>query len=289
MPLPTPRIPDREETLAAPDGLPLHVEHFEPRGQERGLCVLVPGFSSHVGLYRHVGEALAARGLAVSMADCRGNGRSGGKRAFVRRFGEFTGDLHAVIGSARAAHPAGKLTLLGHSHGATICLDYLLGAGGAADALVLAAPWLKLRMKVPWWKEAMAPVIGAVWPSLPMANGLVPGNGCHDADVVALGDTDPLIHHVATPRWFNEVEAAQARIASAAAALAVPTLMLLAGDDRVVDAEVASAFAARVNDGHPGTVEIRRYEGLYHELFLEPERDRVIEDVGSWIVARGAV
>jgi alpha-beta hydrolase superfamily lysophospholipase len=86
---------------------------------------------------------------------------------------------------------------------------------------------------------------------------------------------------VATPRWFNEVRAAQARIRAAAGRLTVPTLMQVVGQDRIVSTEVSLAFAAESK-----AIEVRRYEGLYHELFLEPERDRVIADLRDWVVAR---
>jgi alpha-beta hydrolase superfamily lysophospholipase len=31
---------------------------------------------------------------------------------------------------------------------------------------------------------------------------------------------------------------------------------------------------------------IKTYPGLYHELFNEPERDRVLADVETWLAAR---
>lgn len=33
-------------------------------------------------------------------------------------------------------------------------------------------------------------------------------------------------------------------------------------------------------------VHLKIYPGLYHEVFNEPERDRVLDDVVSWIGAR---
>jgi len=33
-------------------------------------------------------------------------------------------------------------------------------------------------------------------------------------------------------------------------------------------------------------VELKVYPGLYHEVFNEPERDQVLDDVVSWINAR---
>jgi alpha-beta hydrolase superfamily lysophospholipase len=91
--------------------------------------------------------------------------------------------------------------------------------------------------------------------------------------------TDPLVHHVATPRWFNEVRATQARLRASAAKLQVPTFMPVAGSDRLVDHEAAVAFA---RDAGP-IVELKVYADLFHELYLEPERDLVIADILAFL------
>jgi alpha-beta hydrolase superfamily lysophospholipase len=92
--------------------------------------------------------------------------------------------------------------------------------------------------------------------------------------------TDPLIHHVATAGWFMATLRAQARIRVHADKLAVPTLLLLAGQDRIVANEANAALAAAAG----AMVELRTYDELFHELFLEPEADAVIADVAAWLL-----
>ena len=102
------------------------------------------------------------------------------------------------------------------------------------------------------------------------------------ANACATMAADPLIRHVATPRWFNEVRATQARLRESATLLKVPTFMPVAGDDRLVDSAAAIAFAAAA--GH--IVDLKVYERLFHELYLETERDVVIADVVDWLSRR---
>jgi alpha-beta hydrolase superfamily lysophospholipase len=52
-----------------------------------------------------------------------------------------------------------------------------------------------------------------------------------------------------------------------------------------VSARAQDAFAGAAP---PGLLLQRRYPALYHELFMEPERDQVIADVVSWVVSRSA-
>jgi alpha-beta hydrolase superfamily lysophospholipase len=282
MALPTPRKPDHEEKVETADGLALHVERFQPARPARAAVVMIHGFSAHCGAYRHVAGALADAGHAVTTFDCRGHGRSQGRAGYVRRFTDYDDDLHRVLAHARAASPGRPLAVVAHSHGATVTLDYLFRGVGTIDALVAVAPYLELKMPVPLYKRLISPVMGAIWPTLTMWNEIEPETTCRSPEVCAEMVTDPLVHHVATPRWFNEVRATQARLRQSASKLQVPTFMSVAGADRLVDPEVAVAFAKDAG----AVVELKVYDQLFHEMYLEPERDVVIGDIVRWLDGR---
>lgn len=274
--------PSEEHKIVVSGGLTLHAEQWVPAGAPRAAMVLVHGFSAHCGNYRHVAQAFVRAGVAAMLFDCRGHGRSPGRRGYVERFSDFCDDLDAILALARGRWPGVPLVLLGHSQGATIALDYLLSGRGSVDALVAAAPYLALKLKVPAVKVHLSSLMGRLWPTLTMGNELRPEDVSRNPDVWASMDKDPLIHHVATPRWFNEVRAAQARIIQAADQLKTPTLMLVAGADRIVNSDVSLAFAQAVGP----LVTVKRYENLFHELFLEPERDALIGDIVRWVETR---
>jgi alpha-beta hydrolase superfamily lysophospholipase len=277
--------PDLEATLDR-QGLRLHVEHFRPPAPAQLSLVTVHGFSAHCGLYRHVGAALAARGIAVTAFDCRGHGRSDGRRGHVEAFDDFVADLGEVVAWARQREPGLPWAVLGHSLGGTIALAFAL-ADARADrpaALVLVAPWLKLRMKVPAPKRLAANLLARVLPTLSLANGLRAEEISRNPEVRAGFYQDPLVHHTASAGWFMATLRAQAYVRTHAEQLGVPTLMLLAGDDRIVANDANLAFARSAG----ATVEVRTYDGLYHELYLEPEAERVIADIGGWLLRRQA-
>jgi alpha-beta hydrolase superfamily lysophospholipase len=277
--------PARSEEQLRVGDLALHLEHHRPTdGRVAAALVMVHGFAAHCGLYRHVATALAAQGIAVTSFDCRGHGRSEGRRAYVPRFSRYLDDLEAILRRARELSPGVPLVLMGHSHGGTIALSYVLEGRPAPDRLVLAAPWIALRMPLPTWKRAIAPVVALVWPTLAVANEIRGADVSRNPEVVENFEKDPLVLRLATARWFHEVRLAQARIRSAAHRLQLPTLLQVAGDDRIVDTEAALAFAAAAG----GPVKVLRYESLYHELFLEPERQQVIADIGAWVLASDA-
>jgi alpha-beta hydrolase superfamily lysophospholipase len=278
------RSPDTEETLTAFDGLKLHVETFDATPPMRAAVVMIHGFSAHCGLFRHVPTALARAGFAVTAFDCRGHGRSEGRHGYVKRFSDYADDLGRVIARTRDRWPGLPLAVAAHSHGVAVTLDYLLRGVGTFDALVAAAPYLDLKMKVPLYKRMISPVMGVLWPTLTLSNEIGLDVTCSNPEACAAMAVDPLIRHVATPRWFNEVRAAQARLRASPALLKVPTFMSVAGDDRLVDSAAAIAFAKAAGP----IVELKVYEKLFHELYLETDRDVVIADVVDWLSRRFA-
>jgi alpha-beta hydrolase superfamily lysophospholipase len=277
--------PTSEETVAATDGTKLHVERFLPSaGPPRGVVVFTHGFSAHIGNFRHLGRALADAGLAATLYDCRGHGQSEGRRGYVRRFADFTADLALILAGARSLHPGLPVALAAHSQGAVVSLDLLLGdpdVRAVVKGLAIASPFLRLKLRVPLFKLVLAKIMGRVWPTLTMGNELRAEDVSRTPEVLAGMDLDPLLHHVATPRWFNEIRATQTRLVAAAKDLRTPTFMQLAGADRVVSNEVALAFAREAGP----IVEVKVYDNLFHEMFLEPERDEVIADMTRWLVS----
>ena len=273
--------PDLETTLRRSD-LDFHVEHFRAESGVRLAVIFMHGFSSHCGVYRHVGRALAAKGIAVTTFDGRGHGRSSGRRGHVRDFADYVDDLAMVVDWARGQDPGVPWALVGHSLGGAIVATYALDEKRVPkpDRLVLAAPYLKLKMKVPAPKQLAANVVAKIVPTFSLPNGLVGKDLSRNPAAVTGFDADPLIFHVASAGWFMATLRAQAHLRTHAQELKVPTLMLIAGDDRIVANEASFAFAQDAGNG----VTVKTYDGLFHELLLEPEAGTVIEDVSNWLV-----
>jgi alpha-beta hydrolase superfamily lysophospholipase len=272
--------PDIETSLQHA-GCTIHVEHYRARGEARLSLVMVHGYSAHCGLYRHVGTAFASAGIAVTQFDLRGHGRSSGRRGHIADFDEYVDDLAAIVEWARQQDPGKPWALLGQSMGGAVSLAFVLSRAktNEPDRLIVASPWLKLKMKVSAPKQMAANVAARVFPTLTMPNGLTAENVSRNPLVLAGFDKDPLVHHVATAGWFMATLRAQARIRLRAKELGVPTLMVLAGNDRIVANEVNLTFACEAGP----IVEVRTYPEVFHEMFLDPEADTVVADVSTWL------
>jgi len=94
-------------------------------------------------------------------------------------------------------------------------------------------------------------------------------------------DQDPLTHQWMTARFFASYREAAARLATLGPLIAWPTLILGAGDDRVVSMPAIRAFAA----SNPSQIELREYAGAYHALFhdLPDVRRAVVDDLVAFL------
>jgi alpha-beta hydrolase superfamily lysophospholipase len=134
-------------------------------------------------------------------------------------------------------------------------------------------------------KRALDATLGPLFPRIQVPNGIRAEMLTRNDMVRHAYPRDPLIHHVATPHWFREARGSGTRTMAAAAALAVPTLFLTPGHDRIVSVEAQERFIAAAPDGMATQ---NSYPALMHEIFLEPERSRVITDLIDWLVAASA-
>jgi lysophospholipase len=79
--------------------------------------------------------------------------------------------------------------------------------------------------------------------------------------------------------WYRAALEALADAHERAPKLQVPTLVLYAGADALVDPEATARWAARTP---PGRVEAVRYHGLYHEILNGPEKHQVQRCIEDW-------
>lgn len=267
-----------EATFEAADGTTLFRRSWTPSDPPRSIVIVVHGLGEHSGRYDHVAEALTAEGHEVHALDHRGHGRSGGKRVHVRRFDEFVADLERF--RTIVARPGLPLVVLGHSMGGAIALDHVLRHGDAVTALALSGPALSTGPEVTPFQMRVFRVIARIAPGL-RVRGLPAEAISRDPAVVAAYRADPLVY---TGRITAGLGSAlldeMAGFAHRFGDLRLPVLLLHGTADQLADVAGSRALEAAATDA---AVTAHYYEGLYHEVFNEPERDRVIADLTSWL------
>ena len=269
-----------EKSFTGVNGTHIVYDLYEPAAEPAGLALVVHGVAEHAGRYGHVADLLVGLGLRVAIADHRGHGRSGGKRLLARDFAEFTTDLETLrtleLVDGRPTY------ILGHSMGGAIALDYALDHQSSLDALVLSAPAVLPGDDISPVLMRVAKVIGKVVPGLP-GQKLSSASISRDPAVVKAYDEDPLNYRGALPAGIGgAMLRTMASFPSRLPSLRLPLLVLSGTADTIVNPE-----GSRLVDRLAGSTDktLKMYDGLYHEVFNEPEKELVLGDLADWLKA----
>lgn len=268
------------EFLEASDGLRLFTRRWE-RPQAKGVCLLAHGLGEHSGRYAHLAQRLNEAGFSVWAMDHRGHGRSQGRRGDCRSVEQLAEDFHLLADEVRRRSPGLPSVLIGHSLGGLVALVYATLHPDSIRAVAVSSPALKLAYAPPKVKVALAEGLSKWLPTTPIPNGIRTDWLCRDPAVVTAYKDDPLVSRVLTARCAVALRDAMAQARTLAKKLRLPCLILQAGADQICDAKEMAEFARELA-AHT-RVTFHCYEGFYHELFNEPEKDRVIADLIRWL------
>ncbi|MEO5838603.1 MAG: lysophospholipase [Acidimicrobiales bacterium] len=257
------------------DGLVQLRRHW-PATNARASVLLIHGISEHSGRYEHVGHFLADRGFDVVAIDMRGFGQSGGRRAYVGSFDEYLDDVEDQMAEVRALGV--PVVLLGHSMGGLIALSYALSARPDPDLLALSAP--ALGASIPAHLRALAPVLARLAPRLNVPSPIKGEMLATDPAVGEAYRADPLVERTVTPllghALLRQVQWASENLSR----LSIPTLVLHGADDQLVPARSTRPLADLA------LVTRRTYPALRHEIFNEPMRFAILQDLTDWLTTQ---
>lgn len=262
-------------------GTTIEYDVYEPAGPPKGLLLVAHGLGEHRGRYPHVADRFTALGLRVAIPDHRGHGRSSGPRCDTRDVSEFTADLETL--RQRTLVEGAPTYLLGHSMGGLIALDYALDHQADLSALMLSGPLVLPGDDQPPWLVAIAKVLGKVVPTLGTL-ALDPKSVSRDPEVVAAYEADPLNFHGKVKAGtgaalLTRLQTFPSRLPS----LTLPLLVMHGEKDKLTNPE-GSKLVHQLAGSSDKTLKI--YDGLFHEIFNEPEQDQVLTDTTEWLRER---
>ena len=265
-------------------GVSLFEQWWLPADEMQAMVVIVHGLAEHSGRYTHVAEYFCQRGYAIGIFDLFGHGKSGGKRSYIQSFDLLMDDMEKFVERARGRAQGKDLFLLGHSMGGGIVTRFLIdrdldGIRGA----ILSAPMVAVGSSIPPLLIKASKILGALAPNLPVLK-LDHSTVSRDPQVVEKYDTDPLNYRgklqartgAEINRFLQYIQANMHRIT-------LPLLIMQGSEDRLVDPS-GSRLLYEKAASQDKTLKI--YEGLYHEILNEPEKEQVMDDMIAWIAAR---
>ena len=269
------------EKVKGADDLNIAVRSWRPEGKARGVVAIVPGFNSHSGYYTWVAQQFTASGVAVYAVDLRGRGDSDGERFYVEKFADYVSDVSTLMTLAKAREPGLPVFLLGHSAGGVVSCIYTLEHQAELAGLICES----FAHQVPAPDFALA-VLKGLSHVAPHAHVLRLKNEdfSRDPQVVQAMNDDPLIAHETQPTLtVAEMVRADARLKQEFPLITLPVLILHGTLDRATKPSGSQLFFDTAGSTDKT---LKLYEGHFHDLLNDVDKEVVMADIKGWIDAR---
>ena len=270
-----------EFTFTGAGGVPIFATSWLPEGAPRDHLVLAHGYAEHLGRYRAVAKVFTDAGYAVHALDHRGHGKSGGTRAVIDSFANADADIDQLVDRVRRESGLARIKLVGHSMGGSLALNYALNHPEKLSGLVLSGP--AIGGGLPKVQALLLSLISRIAPALGMIQ-LDAEAVSRDPQVVADYKADPLVFLGKVPaRTAREMMHAISTYPARVGSMQLPCLLMHGSADSLVLAKDAQPVFDAI--ASPDKT-VRIFDGLYHEIFNEPERLEVLGIVKDWLDAR---
>jgi len=264
----------KENYFTNEQGLWIFTRRWEPKGQPKGLILLIHGMGEHCSRYEMVAETLTNAGFAVHALDHQGHGRSEGDRCHVEKFQHYVDDALAMgRNAAKCYRPSLPVFILGHSMGGCIAVHTAQQAHKSKElnlrAVVLSAPALGVDPKVaPPALVVVGRVLSQLLPKLPLDP--LPGDFVSsDPAVVQQYLNDPLVYHGGVrARMGIELIDAINNAKDLAPQIQWPFLIMHGTEDKLVPFSASEEFFAKCTSC-PDKQNVW-INGAFHEIFNEP-------------------
>jgi alpha-beta hydrolase superfamily lysophospholipase len=270
------------------DGTQLYIrdwyaeDHIENHGP-KPCVVMLHGLCEHSGRYDHIAAFFNARGFAVRTYDHRGHGKSGGMRGDSPGETSIVNDAEIIIGDFAKQCQTSPI-LFGHSMGGLFAARIATEKKVPLRGLILSSPalalWLTPLLRI------LLKLLSAIAPHVAIKVRFKPEFLSHNLATVVSYLSDPLIHQQFTASLVNSMLSSIDFAQTHASTLTIPTLLLVAEADEIVDPQGSHDFFAAL----PGKIATAHfYIDDYHEIFNELDTDKVFSDLHNWLVAQQLV
>lgn len=279
---PAPRI----DLHTVSDGITLRYRHFVPDREQRGFVVAFHGIHSHSGWYGRSSTRLAEAGYDVRFVDRRGCGLSDGRRGHAPHSQRLVNDAISLLTWLRRERDARAhrlpIILLAVSWGGRLAAAVARQRPDLVDGLALLYPGISSRIRPRPLQTAqlrLARLLGVRYRRAPIPLD-DPELFTSDPAAQEFIRTDPLTLHQATAGFFLADQELTRIAQSSGPFLRIPTLMMLAGRDRICDVESSRAYFKTIAALDKTLIE---FPDATHTLEFDPCFEDFLAALISWL------
>jgi len=273
----------QESSFETHDNTSLFYRYWPPLDGscDRAIILLHRGHE-HSGRLQHVVEELDLPDFALFAPDARGHGRSVLSDGNSPTLGTFVKDVDAFVHHVSNTHgiPIENIAVVSHSVGSVLAATWAHDYAPKIRCMVLTAPAFKVKLYVPFARAALK-LLHIMIGEFHVNSYVKPQVLTHDPERIASYKSDPLIKGPISVRVLLGLYDASDRIVADAAAIQVPTQLLISGSDWVVHRKPQLKFFERLGTS---VKEKHLFDGFYHDVLGEKDRHLPIEKVRGFIV-----
>ncbi|MBW8349261.1 alpha/beta hydrolase [Bacillus sp. IITD106] len=253
---------------------------WEAYQNPKGVIVIVHGAMEHHGRYGWLVENWRLNGFHVIMGDLPGQGlTTRSSRGHVDSFDEYIREVHNWVREAETY--ALPIFLLGHSMGGLTVIRLLQNIKVKIEGVLLSSPCLGLVEYPPVPINALTVGLNWILPELKVNSHLEIDLVTRNDDVKVRALNDSLNVTKVSVRWYRELlKAMKAAFTKLSNFPDVPLLVLQGGDDKIVNKHDVIDWFNQVKISEKI---YKEWENCYHEIFNEPERERIFDYAISFV------
>ena len=243
----------------------------------KAVIIIVHGLNEHQGRHDYLAGRLNGEGFSVYRFDNRGHGRSDGTQSYIEDFNTYLDDADTVYELAKNENPELPIFMLGHSMGGFIAAAYGVKYPNKLRGQILSAAAVTTLDEMEELKELSLEDN----PDLKLPNKL--GKYISRSDyVVDDYEKDPYVSDFTTLKLMKVVfmEEGVPWLNDNLDQYKYPVLILHGEDDKIVDPKCSERFYDLIASEDKSFIS---YPELYHEILNSEEKEKVINDLKSWI------
>lgn len=229
------------------------------------LVLFVHGYLDHTATNRYAIEALLESGATVITLDLPGHGLSTGRRAYIDDFTRYGQVVELALAAIEETDLLGTqrlegLTGIGHSTGASALLEHTARNDSRFSRLVFAAPLI--RVYAFQLLQAGADIVGQFVDQLP---DRISGSTTNETYIEFAEEYDYLRISHTDLDWFQSYLVWEESL-SEMTERTIPLLLVLAGDDTVIDSDYNEEFLRNLFSD----IRVITIPDVRHSVFTEP-------------------
>ncbi|RIV21316.1 lysophospholipase [Fibrisoma montanum] len=269
------------KSFVSEQGLAVSYKNWHAADAPKALVVLAHGFNSHSGYFQWAAEQLTAQNYEVYGIDFPGRGNSDGERYYIADYEAFVKELDKLVDLAKAAHPGLPTFLLGHSAGGVLSSVYALEHQEKLSGFICES--FAFQVPAPDFAVAVLRGLSHVFPHAHVLR-LKNEDFSRDQAVVDFMNNDPLIADEVQPtKTVQQLSLADERLKAEMATINLPLLILHGTADKATKPSGSQYFYDTASSDDKT---LKLYEGHYHDLLNDTDREIVMQDILSWLNKR---